>query len=296
MMFVPSTGWRLSVVVGLCFPLLVTEIAPCEQPSAADDHDTIRLGEVSVRLTPFNMPDGLDADQQREILETVAGKYTTDRFTRDSMVAPFHLRQETIRDDQGTRVGHRVDLWFVAHGDLDAIESQDLLATVLGDLDSDRYGIGRRLTEQELSGRPIPRRPGRAEDSATLVAFHRFSLPVLDRIIIEGVIRETTSSSPTSRTATIALEEAFREDAEYPNQWRALDDEKDSPPHAYSGYAARAKATKLAPYGDAILIECHAVVHEPVQWFRGANLLGSKLPIAVQNAVRSFRRTLAKRS
>jgi hypothetical protein len=43
----------------------------------------------------------------------------------------------------------------------------------------------------------------------------------------------------------------------------------------------------------AILIEYHVAYAEPHGWFKGANLLQSKLPILAQTVVRKLRRNLA---
>ena len=48
----------------------------------------------------------------------------------------------------------------------------------------------------------------------------------------------------------------------------------------------------MAQPSDAMLIEYHVVFEEPEAWFQGANLLSSKLPLVIQDVVRSFRRKL----
>ena len=45
-----------------------------------------------------------------------------------------------------------------------------------------------------------------------------------------------------------------------------------------------------------MFIECHMIFDEPRGWFGGANLLRSKLPLAVQEEVRNFRRRLSAAS
>ena len=44
----------------------------------------------------------------------------------------------------------------------------------------------------------------------------------------------------------------------------------------------------------ALFVEQHIIFAEPTGWFDGANLLRSKLPNVVQNAVRTTRREWAK--
>jgi hypothetical protein len=52
------------------------------------------------------------------------------------------------------------------------------------------------------------------------------------------------------------------------------------------------KATRLAAPAGALFVEYHVVFLEPQGWFRGTNLLRSKLPIVAQDLVRKFRRRM----
>lgn len=262
---------------------------PAAEPDAA-----ITLGDVVVSMPRPSMSDGLDAAAQASVLKTVAGKYPLDRFLKNSIVAPFTLKRETIKDSGGTRVGHRVDLWFVAYGPLAAIRDKDMFAAMVEQTDSDELGAGEQVPDQVLATRGIKLPAGRG-DSANQVAYYRVSAPVLDRVIVEGIVRGKTSTSDESHLASIMLEDAFRGDAEYPNQWRHAKQEASSGVD-YTGFAAYAKATRLVDFTNAILVECHAVIHEPGEWFGGANLLSSKLPLVTQDAVRRFRRTLSKQT
>ena len=101
------------------------------------------------------------------------------------------------------------------------------------------------------------------------------------------------------------LDPRFARDAKFPNQWRPLTRkptggfaEGDAQP--YGGMGQYVKVTALVdadgkPNGK-LFIEAHMVFHEPQGWFGGANLLGSKLPLAVQDNVREFRRLLRQNS
>ena len=66
------------------------------------------------------------------------------------------------------------------------------------------------------------------------------------------------------------------------------------PPTPYAGLGGYIKVTGLHEPAGALLVECHAVFDEPQGWFDGKNLLRSKLPLVVQENVRTFRRKLAK--
>ena len=55
------------------------------------------------------------------------------------------------------------------------------------------------------------------------------------------------------------------------------------------------KITKLAEPAGALFVEQHIVFAEPTGWFDGNNLLRSKLPIAVQDNVRTMRKEFLKK-
>lgn len=249
------------------------------------------VGGVSVTLPRPSMPDGLDAEAQAIVLTTVAGKYPLDRFAKDSIVAPFRLERTTIKDSEGQRVGHQVDLWFIAYGALDTIGEQGMFAELI---ESDRSdgGSGDAVPDPQLTKRGL--KTVNPPDHRASLNYYRFQVPVLDRVLVEGVARTQTKASEESHLASVTLEAAFDGDETFANRWRPAKTDG-AEPIAYSGYGAYAKATRLKGFPDAILIECHGIVHEPEGWFGGANLLGSKLPIAIQNSVRSFRRTLGKK-
>ena len=64
--------------------------------------------------------------------------------------------------------------------------------------------------------------------------------------------------------------------------------------HPWDGAAFYLKITKLAEPAGALFVEEHVVFAEPTGWFDGANLLRSKLPLVIQNNVRTMRREWAK--
>lgn len=271
--------------------VLTTSFAASEHPSVLH-HLPNTIGDVSVSIPEPSMPDGLDQPQQASVLKTLAGKYSLDRFTKNSIVSPFTLQRATVKDANGQRVGHKVDLCFVAYGRLDAIRDEEMFFAMLESKESDEVGDGKRISDEELAQRGIKKHDA-ASGAAEQVAYYRFSVPVLDRVIVEGVVRRDSLGSDESQFACITLEDAFDGDFQYPNRWRhSTAGAADSV--SYAGAGGYAKATRLLGYEGAILIECHGVIHEPQEWFGGANLLGSKLPIAIQDTVRSFRRSLAK--
>ncbi len=185
----------------------------------------------------------------------------------------------------------------MAYGSLDALAGDDYLH---GQLDlaatNDRDKDGGRvkvLSSDDLRKRGMPSSQGAADPrwiavTSTLLGKVRFSLTTknLKTNTDDGVV-----------IATIA-DRRFGEDAEFPNNWQSItiDDagrRQMSKPQTFSGLGSYVKATKLAEPPGAIFIEYHVAFSEPREWFHGANLLRSKLPIVVQDMVRKFRRGIS---
>lgn len=253
----------------------------------------------TVCLPAPSMADGLDADSQREVMAKVAAKYTLEQFLRDSPVTPFPMKIEPLKNAGGQRIGQRVDIWFVAYGDLSALLEKKLLDGLMsiGKSAGTSFGKPHWLTDTELLKREIkPDRPDGLKQS-----FVWFSVPVLEKVELNGVNHQVLSENGNSILAASELDPRFANDAEFPNQWKELTrtpDGKLIPGKArpYTGSGQYIKVTPLVtserkPSG-ALFIEAHLVLHEPKEWFGGANLLGSKLPLALQDSVRDFRRAL----
>ena len=259
---------------------------------------------ATIRLPEPSMADGLGAKAQQTVLKQVADKYPVEQFLRNSVVAPFVLKMESLTGATGERVGQRIDLWFVAHGTLQAVRDKKLLGELIA-IDKAKSPIletkNETLDDRELAQRQIrvASTPDREE------TYSAFSAPILEKVQLSGVNRQMVTPSDGSIVAAQELAPQFANDARYPNQWRSIQRTPTGrialgEPHAYSGNGQYVKVTSLVdaagkPTG-ALLVEAHMVFDEPQGWFGGANLLRSKLPLAVQENVREFRRLLQQSS
>jgi hypothetical protein len=122
---------------------------------------------------------------------------------------------------------------------------------------------------------------------------------LLDRVLVSGVVHSWQTFGTGEITVSGILDSRIDKEPELSNRWQAIEDRagedpKLGPPSEYSGFGGYLRATALQEPAGALLIEAHVVFHEPEGWFRGANLLRSKLPLALQDQVRSFRKKLAK--
>lgn len=260
----------------------------------------VRLGDGPwVKLPAPTLVDGLDVAAQRAIVERAAGRYGKDRFTRDSAVAPFSLKLAYLKGADGERIGHSADLWFVAHGNLATLKDEQLLEDLVqpgSEKDSPFTPEARELDDEQLAVRSIQRLTGCGEEK---YVFARFS--VLNRVYLSGVGNAVYTESPQSLVVAWRLDPRFADDADFASRWQPIETDelgkrKLGVAQPYGGYGGYAKITTLDEPAGALFVESHVVFHEPSGWFRGSNLLRSKMPLAIQENVRKFRRQLAKAS
>lgn len=298
-----SAMFRPLLTMCLSFSLVAAATA-AENPLAAEllcDGVTMTTGD-RITLADVSLADGLDHAAQQQVLRKVAGRYPLSLFTRKSPVAPFSLEMESIKDSSGERTGQRVDLWFIAYGSLQTITDEKLMEDTFKTdpkKPKDLPQSSRKLTEEELQARDLTTR----SEADLKAGYSFFEAPVLERVIVSGVALGVRIKTDESVTVAARLEPEFGDDPDLPNRWRPVEHDEAGrvvigDPKPYAGFGMIGKATALIdedgrPTG-MLLVECHAAFHEPKGWFGGANLLRSKLPLAVQDNVRDFRRKLMR--
>jgi hypothetical protein len=241
-----------------------------------------------------SMPDGLDAKAQRAAIQKVAGEdYDVEELMRKSVVAAHVLRIRDIAPSDPKAPARGVDTWFIAYGNLETIANKDFLDRLLR-ANRDE-GKARTLSAVDLAKRGITVLPQQEKNES----FGHIVFTFLDRVEISATGHSYWSRTTDSIVAASRLDPRFRNDREFPNQWRPIvrnDDGKLEPGAAqpYDGAAYYVKITRLLELRGALFIEGHLIFAEPVGWFEGANLLRSKLPPVIQGQVRSARRELVK--
>ena len=249
-----------------------------------------------VRLPQPALPHGLSAAAQRERIEAIAeNRYAWEDLVRRTVVAPFVLK--TLDDGvSGPSPGRRVDLYFVAYGKLDYLGSDEFLNSQFDTAtqDAETASSARLLKEADLQRRrlPVPTRP---EDPRFVAA----EITLFERVRVSATTCTIKTRTADSIVLASILDPGFANDPEFPDRWwpivrdasghRRLGD-----PQPYFGLGSYVKATRLVEPQGAIFIEYHVAYAEPKEWFNGANLLRSKLPIAAQTAVRKLRRNLER--
>ncbi len=258
----------------------------------------VPLGDNRTEPLPApTLADGLDRDAQHRIVTRVAGHHGWDRFTRDSVVAPFTLQIHSLKDAQGGRIGHSVDLWFVAHGSLEALPEEQLVREFLQPETQKNTsgGKGKELGVAELARNGII-----VQETAGLrEKFIHGALPLLERVRVAGTCHVAYARTEQSLLMAWELDEQFAADDKLQGGWQAIESDdlgrkKLGPVQTYRGYGGYGKITRLTDPERALFVECHVVFHEPREWFTGSNLLRAKMPLLIQESVRKFRRRLKK--
>lgn len=237
------------------------------------------------------MPDGLDAAAQQKIIDQLAGNsYTPDQLLRDSIVSRHVLKLEL--EDKGAPA-RRLDTWFVAYSDMDAIANKEFLETLLdaGSGEDEVGEDGHELTTPELNARNIAIDPANTEHES----FANGSYRLIKKVDVQGTLHSFWSRTPDSIVIAGLLDPRFSGDKEYPNVWRAMNRAATGAlelgeANSYQGSGFYLKITRMVEPEGALFVEGHLILSEPEAWFDGENLLGSKLPAVVQNRVRETRR------
>jgi len=256
----------------------------------------IAVDSRSVKLPEPALAPTADAKRQTEVVHRIASKkHNYDDFVRKSPVAPFALELNTVGDDSAER-GQTVDLWFVAYGKLDDLSSNELFRQIVAGGESKNQ----RDEPQDLSDDALRRRGLKVESSDDRQeSYYRMDASVLDKVRVAGIAHGVVTRGRNHILAASLLDPRFADDQDFPNQWRPIHRDTSGKtslgkPHSYAGLGGYCQAVELHEPRGALFIECHLVIDEPHGWFNGANLLRSKLPIVMQDNVRTLRRKLAR--
>lgn len=251
----------------------------------------------TVKLSPPSMPDGLDAARQRDAIAKLPGiRHTVADLTRKSAVAPFELQKTRLPAKGKADAGvWRVDAWFVVYADLEDVAHEDFLKkwSQLGGGKDENGEVSRagKLSEEEIASRKLFEAEGEHQDEYFLYS----TFELFDKVQLSATRHAMISRSDESLLVAGKVDPRFAEDADYPNEWRPMKRDElgkieVGKPLPYEGAGFYAKVTRLKEPAGALFVEYHQAFHEPKAWFKGANLLGSKIPILAQDSVREFRR------
>ena len=267
---------------------------PADNPLATE---LVKKGLV-LPQGPVNLPtpvmkDGLTGAEQMAVIEKLTPNYTN--FIRNKDVSPMVLKIEPIEGSNKERIGQKVDLYFVAYGKLKSAVSSDVMERLLG---NPKANIGKGdaafLSEADPKKRNITLAKAKdVEERFTILNFE-----LLDKVQLSGVGRAFKTNGTKTIVSAMQLDPRFAKDKEFPNQWQPVNLKDGAkvlgPAKSYEGFGGYVRMTELKQPPGALFVEFHLVMNEPKEWFGGRNLIKSKLPLAIQERVRSFRRQLTK--
>jgi hypothetical protein len=246
---------------------------------------------IKAKLPVPTMPDGLDAAKQKAAIKALIGNdYDFDEFTRNSVVAPYLLKLRDVAPSDPNAPARGVDAWFVIHGDLKALDDEKFLESLLSVGRGD--GKGDSITKGDLAQRKITIADEKKE------GYGHIAFDFIDKVRIRATGRAMWSKTAESVVVAVEVDPRFKGDKKFPNDWAPITRPGgvktygETTPWAGSGLYL--KLTKLTEPKGALFCEQHVIFAEPKGWFDDANLLRSKLPLAVQNNVRSMRKEWAK--
>jgi hypothetical protein len=249
-----------------------------------------------VPLPEPTIADGLDGPTLRAKLTAIPGRHVpVEEVLRNSIVAGTIVGFRDVESKDTKLPVHGCDVWFVAYGELEPLVKQDFMDDLMRSQQKDAKL--RVLGPAELTERKIAAAGG--ENAALQERYTHTVFPLLDRVQLAAASRTVMSRTADSLVFATALDSRFADDKEFPNRWRSMKKlpggkTELGPPQPYDGAAAYLKVTRLADPKGALLVEYHLVFVEPQDWFGGANLLRSKLPVLIQTQVREFRKKLAQ--
>jgi hypothetical protein len=239
------------------------------------------------QLPPAALIDGQSAAEQRRVLTDLIGKkYSLERFLRPSVYAPHRLQMERERRSE-TEIAMQVDIVFAAAGKLDTIANPQFLNSLVQGSDEE---APRELTDAELQAAGID--PAKIEPDHEF--YHWVKGELFDRVKFQGVVHTFWTQTEDSILLAMRFDPRFDDVSELQPRWQRYERAADGSLEpveagAFTGGGLYIKMNRWAAETDRLVIEARLKLIEPQAWFRGANLLGAKLPPAIQSQVREIR-------
>lgn len=290
-------SWHRAIAVLVCLTLL-RQCDRCWSQTLLDDLVTkgIEFREgVQVKLPAPTLTGKLTDEQLAQAKKELAGNDDWERFTRDSVVAPVTIKLEYITDSAGTRVGHSVHSAFVVHAKLASLEDKDLMQQIFGKAESEtESGKSSGMKVTELSQADLLAagvKSEASESSAARVSYSKVEFTLLDKIQLRGVLKVERTTEPGTTTIAWQLDPAFAADAKLRGSWLKVG-EAEAATQPYAGWGGFLNVTRVSEEPEMLLMESRMLLHELPEWFNASNFVRSKLPLAIQEGARNFRRKL----
>jgi hypothetical protein len=301
-----------------------TAATAAETAGAAASHSSLnpvyaKLTSESepLRLRPAKFGDSQSADEQLAELAKAGGdRYSPDALLRATAVAPHVLAMDREPLEQSDATLQRVRIVFTLRGDLDSLARDSFLDTMLAvggeesavdDGAGDDGGGGKSGGEGEVdeaASRPLTTGELRAAgvDTESLADAESYRLirgELFSRVRFSGVAHSRWSRTDRSILMAVRFDDSFAGQPGLKPSWERL--ERDDAGELsvvetgpFAGGGAFIKITRWRDDPAMLVVEAELMLVEPKAWFGGSNLIGSKLPPAIQSQVRTIRRAARK--
>ncbi len=246
--------------------------------------------------------------EQQAAARALAGPLGWQRFSRKSVFAPVMIDLEYLRDRSDARWGHSIHTAFVAYAPWSELHDSDLLQQIFGMQAETPSADAQASSDPAPSAQePQPRSVAQqipAEELAKLgievadPAAERYSyvtLPLLNEVTVRGTLHVVQREGPGWIQIAWMMDPRFSKSQEFASSWTKVERDElgqkyETEPQPYSGCGGFLGITQLDAQQDQLLLESRMIMHEPTAWFSGSNYLRSKLPTALQENARKFRR------
>lgn len=325
-----------AVVVATFLLLSVRLISPpsllAESPVSAGAANRVYKGLISpatvspLRLAPARFAAAQSAPVQREALaEAGKPRHAVDELLRPSVVAPHVLSMSRETLDPPTASVQQVRVVFALRGQLEDLAEDQFLHRLLaastegeprkttsgasaaqveaGESDA---SLSRPLTDDELASAGIdlaalPARSASAPPTAGGEAYRLVRGELFSKVRIAGVIHSQWTRDDDTILMALRFDDRFANQPALRSTWERLERDEAGQTRVvergdWVGGGAYVQLTRWADDPQVLICEAELSWIEPQAWFGGANLIGSKLPPAIQAQVREIRRAAIRRS
>jgi len=231
--------------------------------------------------------------KKEALLESIAGKVGWKRFSANSINAPVRIEVEELKDDSGKRTGYRILSSYVIYCSREKLENRDLMESSFG---KPKAPDDPKRKLDQLALKALEEDEFATDDESRQYLW--IELPLLKKVLIRAVLVAKNSQADGAFQMTWGVDSRFSQDGgEYQHRWSRLSTNKlgrivEGETQPYQGMGGKMSVTPTGLEADQWLIESVLVIHEPDEWFGSSQYLRSKLPAALQESVKSFRRKL----
>ncbi len=258
-----------------------------------------------IRLDEPRFSDGQTAEQQRIELARAGGeRYSVEALLRPSPLAPHVLQMERRPLEAQATIAQRVRVVFTLQGDLETFAQEAFLNSLLagGDESEEAAGGSRALSDEELQAAGVERQSAAAPSEAGAppdrLGQEHYRLihgELFSRVRFSGVVRSFATRNDDSVLLALRFDDRFAQVPDLAGVWQRLERDQAgvlriAEQGDFLGGGAYIKITRWREDPQRLVLEAELMLLEPQAWFGGSNLLGSKLPPAIQSQVREIRR------